>query len=230
MWSIKACAPLLAAAASAALLTACASGGKPEVADARTPLEQYTVKVVETPERVALAVHAQGLSDKQEAALVAFAQRWHESGAEGITVEVPVNSPEKSDPRLSAQAVTAALSRMGVPADRMRLVDVDAGGAADAPIVARYGRLQAVGPDCGGHWSNVASTGSNAVTSHFGCAVTANFAAQLADARDLTRPAPTEPADGLRRATVLDKYRQGLTTSSQKDDQASGAVSTAVRN
>ena len=36
------------------------------------------------------------------------------------------------------------------------------------------------------------------------------------------------PADGLRRATVLDKYRQGQVTSSERDKQAAGTVSNAV--
>ncbi|CAN5158075.1 hypothetical protein BH09PSE2_BH09PSE2_11130 [soil metagenome] len=230
MWSIKSAAPLFVATAFVLTLSACAPGDKPEIANALTPLDQYAVKVVETPERLALSVHSGGLSAKQDAALTDFAQRWHESGAEAITVEVPQNSPEDGDPRAAASAVASALTRMGVPDARVRLIDVDAGGAAHAPTVSRYARLQAVGPDCSGHWSNLTSTKKNDVTSHFGCAITANFAANLADARDLARPAATEPADGVRRGVVLDKYRQGQVTSSPKDEQANGAVSTAVRN
>ena len=229
MWSIKRAA-FLAAPAACLALGACATGGKPEIADAKTPLDQYAVRVTETPERLALSVHTGGLSSKQEAALTDFAQRWHESGAEAITVETPQNSAEEGDPRSTALAIGVSLTRLGVPEGRIRIVDVDAGGALKAPVVARYARLQAVGPDCSGHWSNLVSTNSNAVTSHFGCAVTGNFAAQLADARDLARPAASEPADGVRRGVVLDKYRQGLITSSARDEQANGAVSSAVRN
>ena len=229
MWSIKPAAFLVASAACLSL-GACAAGDKPEIANAKTPLDQYAVRVTETPERLALSVHRGGLSSKQEAALTDFAQRWHESGAEAITVETPQNSPEEGDPRSTALAVGVALTRMGVPEARIRIIDVDAGGSDKAPVVARYARLQAVGPDCSGHWSNLVATNANAVTSHFGCAVTANFAAQLADARDLARPAASEPADGVRRGVVLDKYRQGLITSSARDEQANGAVSSAVRN
>ncbi len=230
MWSIKAAAPLLVLAGVCVSLGACATGGKPEIANPLTPLDQYAVKVVETPERLALSVHTGGLSARQEAALTDFAQRWHESGAEAITIETPQNSAQEGDPRAAALAVASALSRSGVPDARVRIVDVDAGGAAHAPIVARFASLQAVGPDCSGHWSNLTSTKDNGVTSHFGCAITANFAANLADPRDLARPAASQPADGIRRGVVLDKYRQGQITSSPKDEQANGAVSSAVRN
>ena len=176
--------------------------------------------VAETPERLALSVHSGGLSSKQDAALTAFAQAWHESGADAIVIETPANSVEEGDARAAAANVAAALQRMGVPYERVRRADYDAGGEPRAPVVARYTRLQAVGPDCAGHWSNLSSTYANGVTSHFGCATTANFAAMIADPRDLARVAPNEPADGVRRGVVLDKYRQGQITSSPKDDQA----------
>lgn len=237
MWSIKArvrrpaVLGLLCAGACAAALGGCSNGGPgatPEVADALTPTQQYAVRVSDTPERLALSVHTSGLSDKQQAALTDFAQRWHESGADSIVVESPMNSAQEGDPRAAASNVAATLARMGVPEGRVRLSDYDAGGQPGAPVVARFTRLQALGPDCSGHWDNLVSTNSNAVSSHFGCAVTANFAAQLADPRDLAGPAAMQPADGLRRAVILDKYRQGQTTSSAKDDQASGAISSAV--
>ena len=229
MWSTSARLLLVAGVAGLAL-AGCASAGKPEIADARLPTEQFAVSVADVPERLALTVHGGGLSSKQDAALTAFAQKWHESGADSIIVESPANSSEEGDPHAAASNVAAALARMGVPQERVRLSEYDAGGQPGAPVVARYTSLQAVGPDCLQHWGNLTSTNSNAVASHFGCASTANFAAQLADARDLAGPQPTQPADGLRRANVLDKYRQGLITSSQKDDQASGTVSNVSRN
>lgn len=230
MWSTSARRLILVAGLSGLALAGCASAGRPEIADARLPTEQFAVGVTEAPERLALSVHGGGLSDRQDAALTAFAQKWHESGADAIVVESPANSPEEGDPRAAAANVAAALARMGVPESRVRLTEYDAGGAPGAPVVARYTALQAVGPDCSSHWGNLTSTNSNAVSSHFGCAAVANFAAMVADPRDLARPAAAQPADGLRRATVLDKYRQGLITSSQKDDQASGTVSNVSRN
>ena len=238
MWSTKArlrrpIGVAVSAAACALALAACKTGpmgsGKAEIEHPLTPTQQYTVKVVDEPERLALSVHASGLSEKQQAAILDFAQKWHESGAEAITIESPTNSVEEGDPRAAASAMAHALSRMGVPDDRVRLADYDAEGKPGAPLVARYTRLQAVGPKCEGHWGNLVATNANDVTSHFGCATTANFAAMLADPRDLARPAAMQPADGVRRGVILDKYRQGQVTSSAKDDQATGAISSAVK-
>ena len=60
---------------------------------------------------------------------------------------------------------------------------------------------------------------------HFGCATTANIAAQVANARDFLAPAVETPADNARRQVVMGKYRLGIPTSSAKDDQADGKVS-----
>lgn len=237
MWSTKARLrrPLslaLSAGACALALAACKTGptgsGVAEIEHPITPTQQYAVKVVDEPERLALSVHTSGLSEKQQAAIASFAQKWHESGTEAITVESPTNSVEEGDPRAAASAVARALSRMGVPQDRVQFADYDAEGKPGAPVIARYAHLQAVGPNCSGHWGNLVATNANEASSHFGCANTANFAAMIADPRDLAGPAASQPADGLRRAVVLDKWRQGQITSSAKDDQAAGAVSSAV--
>jgi pilus assembly protein CpaD len=70
---------------------------------------------------------------------------------------------------------------------------------------------------------------SNDVQPNFGCAVTANMAAQIANPADLARPQHATPADAARRSLVLDKYRKGQITSSEKDDQAKGVVSDAIK-
>ena len=88
---------------------------------------------------------------------------------------------------------------------------------------------QAHGSDCAKTWDNLTSTGTNQASRHFGCTVTANFAAQIANPKDLLAPAQMTAADNTRRAVVLGKYRKGETTSSAKDSQASGTVSSAVQ-
>ena len=75
----------------------------------------------------------------------------------------------------------------------------------------------------------MAATGQNRAYAHFGCADAANLAAMVADPHDLTRPKTETPYDATRRETVLGKYRKGELTSSQKDDQATGAISQAVK-
>ena len=227
-----------AAVGSAGALAGCGAGslGGPPLAkpagfraDAPTPLDQYAVTVERTPEQLALSVHAAGLSAPQRAALETFAARWRETGGtEAVIVQAPMNSREPADARAAAAATAATLGALGVPPSRLRLADYDAGGQPNAPVIARYERYEATGPDCRQGWDNLVATDKNAPSSHFGCASAANLAALVADPRDLLRPSPMAPADSVRRAVVLDKYRQGAITSSPKDPQAEGVVSSAV--
>ena len=77
-------------------------------------------------------------------------------------------------------------------------------------------------------WENLSKTGSNRPYSNFGCAVTANIAAQVANPHDFLAPRAEDPADATRRSVVLDKYRRGEKSSTEADSQAKGAVSERV--
>ena len=83
--------------------------------------------------------------------------------------------------------------------------------------------------DCNQTWDNVTATGGNQPYQNFGCAVTANLAAQIADPRDIDHAQALQPADDSRRADVLDKYRQGKITSAETDANAKGTISDAIQ-
>jgi pilus assembly protein CpaD len=227
MWSTKAA---LRASGAAVLvltaLTACApeSGTKPKLA-LNTPTEQFSAQVDEAPDQVALAPHADGLSMKQQAAVVALVSRWRTSpGAGDFAVQAPA-ADRQTAARTSAEVV-AALRNLGVPEQRIRIGDYDA--PPGAPVLASYRRLEAQVGNCRDHWDNLTSTKKNDPSSNFGCSVTANFAAMVADPRDILAPAAVEPGDGGRRDVVLGKYRSGQNTSTALDTQANGAVSKAI--
>jgi pilus assembly protein CpaD len=59
--------------------------------------------------------------------------------------------------------------------------------------------------------------------------VTANMAVQIANPADLAHPRASTPIDMQRREVMLDKYRKGQVTSSDKDDQAKGVISNVAR-
>ena len=74
--------------ASVAVLGACASTGAP---DARplTPLSRYSLRVEPGLDRIALAVHEDGLSANQQAALADLAGRYRAAGIGMVRVEAP---------------------------------------------------------------------------------------------------------------------------------------------
>ena len=216
--------------AAALVLTGCASTPPPATGSlALTPLDTWSsrVQVVAQPEEIRLAPHPTGLSGTQARALAEFHARWVTAEGGVITVAAPTGTQGSGAYRVSADA-RAFLLEQGAPPERVRLIGYDGAGTANAPIVIGFERYVAVAPRCG-EWGSVARTAANNPYGNLGCAVTANMAAQVANPGDLRGARPMDPADTGRRTTVLGKYRAGEVTSTAKDEQASGAVSTAVQ-
>jgi len=225
---------VVAALTLSATLAACASGRQSRAiladqAPALTPTEQYGVKVTNAPEQIAIGLHAGGLSPNQQAALSQFVSEWREDGEGDITVRAPADGADPHLARKVADAASAYLNHLGVPAERLQITGYAAAGAAGAPVLASYQKFVAEGPaNCAGRWDNQDANTHNTPSAHFGCAVTANFAVQIANPRDLLAPAVMTPADNSRRQVVLGKYRNGQVTSTVADEQASGKVSAAA--
>jgi pilus assembly protein CpaD len=210
-------------------LSACATKVPDRIDNALTPTQHFEAKVVESQPEMRLAVHAQGLSANQTKALGEFVRDWAQAGGGQITLRAPTGGPGSAAAFRTAEGARAVLSDQGVPSDLLILTGYDSSGDPGAVLSLSYHRLEAVVPVCGKTWTNVARSAANDVQPNFGCAVTANMAAQIADPADLAGPRASTPADAGRRLTVLDKYRQGKVTSSEKDEQAKGAISDAVK-
>lgn len=213
--------------AAALALTACATSGPAGggVAMAPNVLDQWnaSVQVTPVPDEIRLAAHPTGLSNNQARALDDFHSRWMQ--AEGGLIVI--SAPNAGGYRVGNDARLFLISQ-GVRADQVRLSGYDS-AARDAPVVVGFQRFVVTTPKCGGSFSNFGGTFSNEPQDNFGCAVTANMAAQVANPADLAGARTMDPADPQRRGTVFDKYRKGETTSSTKDTQASGAVSQAIQ-
>jgi pilus assembly protein CpaD len=209
--------------AAALALSGCASNKA--VRNAVTPTEAWTdkVKVESQPQIIRLGVHADGVSPNQAAAVADFVGQWMQVDGGLITVQAPVGA----SPRMVA-SVQAHLAAQGAPLAMIDLASYDAAGDPAAPIVVAYDRFTVDTPRCGQNWESLTRTRNNEAFGNFGCAVTANIAAQIANPQDLMRPRTMTPADAQRRATVLGKYRQGQATSSARDEQAGGAISQAI--
>ena len=224
-------APRFIALALAAALSACASPAiQPgQALSARTPTELWKTEMASQPEEIRLAVRAEGLSANQANALTGLAQTWRGAGGGEVVLQAPVGGPEPDAVSRSGENARSFLVQQGVPASEIRLVGYDAKGDPRAPLVVGFMRYALAIPACGRSWTNIAHSMTNQPQPNFGCAVTANMAAQVADPADLATPRTMDPADAQRRAVVLDKYRKGELTSSEKDEKAEGAVSQVVK-
>lgn len=221
--------PVLALAALASL-SACATKVPDRVGkEAKTPTEHFQMRAEPTDQEVRLAVHAQGLSANQAAALAQFAADWSDGGGGTITLRSPTGGADAGAAAHITEGARAFLIDQGVPPDHIQVVSYDARGEPAPVLRIGYSAYRAVVPSCGKTWTNIAKSAANEVQPNFGCAVTANMAAQIADPADLAHPRQMTPGDASRRAIMLDKYRKGQTTSSDKDDQAKGAISDAIK-
>jgi pilus assembly protein CpaD len=202
----------LAAVLGACTTTAAGDGPRP-----LTPTARYALEARPAMQEVALAPRADGLSTAQRTALGDLASR-----ANGKPIVV--RAPSGGDPVATRSASNArtALEEMGAEV-RMGAYE----GAPGAPILVGYNAYQAVVPQCG-NWTNLTATRDNAGYGNFGCAVTANMAAQIANPADIVSPQPMDPTDAARRSTIIGKYRAGEVTSAQTNNDSSGAVSRVV--
>jgi pilus assembly protein CpaD len=190
-----------------------------------TPLSRYSLQVEPGLDRIALAVHDDGLSSNQQAALRGLAARYGNSGAGHVRIESPAGDDPVSVQQ--AYAVRNFLQGAGVPEDRIQMAAYLAPDPR-APVLAGFETIRAAIPDCAAQSRHLGARMSNQSSGGFGCAITANMAAQIADPRDILGARAMTPADSGRAAVVFDNYRKGEVSSTPQEQLVSGRISGAV--
>jgi pilus assembly protein CpaD len=190
-----------------------------------TPLSRYSLQVEPGLDRIALAVHDQGLSGAQHVALRDLVARYDASGFGHLRIEAPAGDDPVAIEQ--AYAVRTTLQAAGVPEDRIQMV---AYAAPDprAPVLVGFEALRARIPNCAAERGSMGPRSSNQSSGGFGCAVTANMAAQVADPRDILGARAMTPADSGRAAVVFDNYRRGETSSTPQETLVNGQIAQAV--
>lgn len=209
--------------ALAAAGCATSSGGDPLAP--MTPLSRYSLQVEPGLDRIALAVHDNGLSANQQQAINSLASRYQATGTGWVRVEAP--SGENPASIEQAYAVRGALQAAGVPGERIQMASYLAPDDR-APVLAGFETVQARVTNCAAVARDMTGRFSNQSTSNLGCAINANMAAQIADPRDILGARPMSPADSGRAAVVFDAYRQGRPSSTPQETLVEGKISQAV--
>lgn len=204
----------------AAGLSACvaASDGKSPVnpaLQALTPGALFPLKLDEAKEQIALAIHADGLSPAQGAALKELAARRSDVHGGVVVVSLPDSGADPAAATRMDGAIETALTRMGVPVTRAAYKSDD----PKAPVLVSFAYDKVDIPACGKHWQDLTKTKDNTVQSNFGCAVNANIASMIANPADIRAPRAEAPADADRRMTVLGKYEAGKVTAADMPQQ-----------
>jgi pilus assembly protein CpaD len=221
--------PALGSLLAALLLAGCGTpasglkkGDKPPV----TPTEHYKMQAEQAPDEISLGQHPDGLSEHQRAALDDYARGYIEAGGDQVVIRTPADGGEAA--QRMAVAAKAVLQQAGLH-DGEIAFEAYTADKPNGPVKLVYQRWRAKPIICGKSWDNLAATRDNQTQSNFGCADTANMAAQIANPRDINGPRAQDPSDAARRSTVLDKYRKGEITGAQADDKMKGNVTQEIQ-
>jgi len=166
------------------------------------------------------------LRREEKARIHAFAKAYLARGHGPLVIAAPAGAPNAQAAVLALAEVNEVLVEAGLAPHgyQARAYAADPQDGA-APIVMTFTAFIAEGPRCGDFDRNLAWSPRNRTTPNFGCATQANLAAMISDPRDLTVPRTMTPADPERRGAVLDAYRKGETTVSDKAEEENAAVS-----
>jgi len=168
--------------------------------------------------KVSFSAPEAGLMPDDAARFEAFVADYLSRGSGSISV----SAPQGADAAAALGYFGTRLFAMGVPRSRILVGTHD---TSDSRVEIGFIAYQAKTDPCGDWSDNVGLTYDNKPMRNFGCAVQQNIAAQVADPRDLIEMRPTDPADAVRRATVIDNYEKGKVTAAEKSKAQSGSVS-----
>jgi pilus assembly protein CpaD len=184
----------------------------------------YTVEVL-------IGSNRGGLSARQRADVLAFAQTWKHDATGGVLIDVPTGTVNERAASETLHEIRSILETGGIPHSGVYVRAYHPANPVKlAPINLSYPRIVAEAGPCG-LWP--ADLGPGAGTQYwenqeywnFGCAQQRNLAAVVDDPADLVQPRGETPAYNQRRTTAMDKYRQGQSTATTYANPNAGKIS-----
>jgi pilus assembly protein CpaD len=183
--------------------------------------QRHPIAIREADQSVVIFVgHARGgLSASQRADVMGLAQSWLHEGTGAITVDLPVDTPNARAAADSFREIHALLAAAGVPARGIVVHNYHPEDPRQmATIRLNYPKISAVAGPCG-LWPedlgpSIKNKGyfENKSYYNFGCANQRNMAAMVDNPSDLVQPRPETAAYTARRTQAFEKYRKGITT------------------
>ncbi len=213
-----------------ALLSACNSY-QPSIQTGKDQTYSQEIEVVEDMRvlEVPMSEYEPGLPYTERYRIENFLAEYKARGKNHgpLVVSLPLNSPWGQQLNASVKEAYRMADEFGVR--DVKRSDYESNGAPEAPMVLAFSAYRAIAPDCPRvNELNLAYIGENDTLPSFGCAMQTNLAAMIADPADLIGARQSDPADLVRRAVVLQKYRAGQSTATERTEAETGAISDAV--
>ncbi len=196
-----------------------------------TALDRNPIGVAKRTEFLEIAIHpeASQLSLKDRAQIQNFVMAYRKSGHGPLIMSLPQST---ANPQLAIQAVVEARAIAwdnGVEYEEIEGTAYGEGSMFAEPMILAFQTYEAIAPDC----PSLATQDFSDLTSNnelptLGCSVRTNMAAMIADPGDLLGLRALDQGDPVRRGVILEKFREGESTSAVRSAAESGAVSDAV--
>ncbi|WP_339743355.1 CpaD family pilus assembly protein [uncultured Maricaulis sp.] len=167
-----------------------------------------------------------GLTWAQQGMLSAIATEYKVRGHGPLVISYPQGAANEDAAIGVIAASRTYLYEQGLDWRQIAGGAYDARRQGNAAVIFSFTRYRAVAPDCMQSWEDQRPDFDNRHSERFGCSLATNLAAMISDPRDLIAPRTMGPSDAGRRQTVLEGYRAGESTTSERSDHESGAVST----
>lgn len=196
-----------------------------------TALDRNQIGVAKRTEFLEIAIHpeASQLSLKDRARIQNFVSSYRQVGHGPLIMSLPQST---SNPQLAVEAVAEAREiawENGVQYEEIEGTAHGAESGISEPLILAYQTYDAIAPDCPSlATQDMADMSSNNELPTLGCAVRTNLAAMIADPADLLGQRQLGQGDPVRRAVILNKFRQGEVTGAERSSTESGTISDAV--
>lgn len=185
------------------------------------PSQRHPIMVSQRPVHMNVNVPAgsYGLNPQQRGSVMDFAAHFKagDSGASRLVIAVPSGGANEVAARDAAHEIQRLLVDGGFNDSAIAIEAYYSEAARQAPVRLSYLKYVAEGPDCGLEWNeNLAQNYTNLPAQNLGCSQQRNLAAMIANPADLLGPRTSMQRYGERRDVVMDKWRKGDVTASDK--------------
>lgn len=179
--------------------------------------DRHPIVVTERPRSVDIFIGTGrgGLTAVQRAQVAAFGGAWRREGNGLLAIDIPHGTRNEAAAKATVRELTSVLQIAGVPPKAISVRPYRPAAPIEiGPVRLNYPVMRAEAGPCGEWPDDLGPTANpnaweNRPYWNFGCATQRNLAAVVVDPADLVQPRPETPPYAARRATVMDKYRQG---------------------
>lgn len=190
---------------------------------------RHPIVITEQPETLDLPVGrgTRNLNRHLSERITAYAAEARRQGNGHIEILVPAGSANEAAAHSILPSIRTAVKRGGVSGHAISTRSYSVSDySADAPVRLSFAKVMATAGPCG-EWPKNIGGGvfGNNDYENFGCAQQANLAAIVSNPADLISPRAAASPDQMRRATVFEKYREGVPTASEFKEGDGATVS-----